>query len=289
MPATCQPLPNDIAAEMLQVVTRAICDRPGDNPAQRDSRTRQMIYTTMGFEPRDGLEYMLTTMVVGHYHLLLDSMSDIFQGQMDQMKARTKTTIVALDRSMLGFVKEMRVARRRPAVRWSENASGGVAEAMGETAEPAPETVAAATAGADPETVNAPQRAVSVLQTMAADAGHETVDAPPPVPAVEIAASGARGNAATPEPLAAVAPTAAVAVDAKPPATTVRSLPEVSAPVGPRSTPPSVAAAREAEADDRSTEEHIAAFQEAFVAMAETLAEARALDGQELEMAATGD
>jgi len=48
---------------MLQVVTRAICDRPGDSPAQRESRTRQMAHTALAFEPRDGLEYMLASLV----------------------------------------------------------------------------------------------------------------------------------------------------------------------------------------------------------------------------------
>jgi hypothetical protein len=122
MTTHCQPLPRPLAEEMLQVVARAICDRPGDSSAQRDSRTRQMVHSTMGFEPRDGLEYMLSIMAFGHFQVILDSMRDVFQGQTDAMKVKTKTTIVALDRAMLEMIKELRVVRRRPMARSAEDA-----------------------------------------------------------------------------------------------------------------------------------------------------------------------
>src|SRR5580704_13098796 len=110
----CQPLPPPVAEELLQVVTRAICDRPSDSGPQRESRTRQMIHSVLGFEPRDGLEYMLATIAFGHFQLILDSMRDVFQGQSDAMKIKNKTTIVALDRMMLQMIKELSVVRRRP-------------------------------------------------------------------------------------------------------------------------------------------------------------------------------
>ena len=116
----CQPLPRSLAEEMLQVVARAMCDRPADSAAQRESRTRQMVHSTLGFEPRDGLEYMLSTIAFGHFQLILDSMRDVFQGQTDAMKARTKTTIVALDRAMLEMIRELRAVRRRPVARSAE-------------------------------------------------------------------------------------------------------------------------------------------------------------------------
>jgi hypothetical protein len=138
MSSICQPLPQSVAEEMLQVVARAICDRRGDNPAQRESRTRQMVYSTMGFQPRDGLEYMLATMMVGHFNLILDSMLDVFLGQIDTMKARTKTTIVALDRSMLAFVRELRLAGTRPLAHGAAMAAADRTMA-GVTDQPAPE------------------------------------------------------------------------------------------------------------------------------------------------------
>jgi hypothetical protein len=116
MTAHCQPLPKNIADGMLQLVAHAICDRPGENPAQCQSRTNQMVHSALGFAPRDGLELMLASIVIGHFNLILDSARDVFQGQTDQLKARTKTTIVALDRAMLGMLKELRKEGRRPFV-----------------------------------------------------------------------------------------------------------------------------------------------------------------------------
>jgi len=114
MTAHCQPLPGNLVDEMLQLVARAICDRPGENAAQRCSRTNQMVHSTMGFAPKDGLEVMLASVVIGHFNLILDSMRDVFQGQAEPVKAKTKTTIVALDRAMLEMIKGLREERRRP-------------------------------------------------------------------------------------------------------------------------------------------------------------------------------
>jgi hypothetical protein len=127
MTASCQPLPQSVAEEMLQVVARAICDRPGESPAQRDSRTGQMVHATMGMQPRDGLEYMLSTMLFGHYQLILHSMRELFHGQTESMNARTKSTIVALDRAVLGILKELRIQRKRPLAGLAEIARTEVA------------------------------------------------------------------------------------------------------------------------------------------------------------------
>jgi hypothetical protein len=68
----------------------------------------------MGFEPRDGVEYILAAMVFAHFSLILDSMRDVFQGQTEAMKLRTKSGVVALDRAMIGMIQQMRTERRRP-------------------------------------------------------------------------------------------------------------------------------------------------------------------------------
>jgi hypothetical protein len=114
MIARCQSLPRAVAEEMLQVVARSICDRPGDNAAQRESRTRQMVHSTLGFEPRDGLEFMLSTLVFGHYNMILDAMREVFQGQTGPAKTKSRSSVLALNRSMLALVKELRVAGSRP-------------------------------------------------------------------------------------------------------------------------------------------------------------------------------
>jgi hypothetical protein len=116
MTASCQPLPRSVAEEMLQVVARALCDRAGDSPEQRDGRTRQMVHSTLGLAPRDGLEFMLATLAYGHFQIIMDSMSDVFRGQTDALKAKTKTTIVPLGRAMLEMIKELRLAQVRPAM-----------------------------------------------------------------------------------------------------------------------------------------------------------------------------
>jgi hypothetical protein len=64
-----------------------------------------MVCSILGFEPRDGLEYMLATMIVGHFQLILQSMHEALWGRMDSIKAKTKSGIVSLDRAMLGFIK----------------------------------------------------------------------------------------------------------------------------------------------------------------------------------------
>jgi hypothetical protein len=197
MTATCQPIPQSVAQEMLQVVARAVCDRPGETDAQRESRTRQMVHATLGCEPRDGLEYMLSTLVFAHFNLILDSMRDVFQGQMDSVKQRTKTNIVALDRSMLGLLKELRAERKRPLTRTADDAP--------------PEAIAAQT---------------------------------PPGP-----------TPPGPTPLGPIKHPDAI------------QKPKLSSPTA------------RAEAGDTLLQAHIAAFEDALSATAETLREARALDG----------
>ena len=74
---TCHPLPKTVIDEFPQVAARSIYDRPADDPAQRESRTRRMVYVSraMGWNT-------CSVMMVGHFNLLLDSMLDVFQGQM---------------------------------------------------------------------------------------------------------------------------------------------------------------------------------------------------------------
>jgi hypothetical protein len=52
-------------------------------------------------------------MVVTHAHLVEDSAHDVFCGQDDRLKARTRSTIVALDRGMFGYLKELRDVQAR--------------------------------------------------------------------------------------------------------------------------------------------------------------------------------
>jgi hypothetical protein len=134
MNATCYQLPPSVAEEMLQVAARAICDRPGESPAQRDSRTQQMVHMIRAMQPRDGLEYMLSILAVGHFNLVLDSMREAFLGQPKAAKASKKSTIVALHRSFSGAVRELRLSRKRPSAELPGEARtpGGATKARNE-------------------------------------------------------------------------------------------------------------------------------------------------------------
>jgi hypothetical protein len=111
MIATCHPISQAVAHDMLQGIIFSICDRPGDTPEQRDARSRSVVHAVLAFEPRDPVEMMLAGMAVGHSHLLLDWIHDAFRKEPDAQKVRS---IVALDRVMTGFLKELRFAQARP-------------------------------------------------------------------------------------------------------------------------------------------------------------------------------
>jgi hypothetical protein len=103
-----------VSQTMLQGIVETICDRPGDTVAQRDARSREVVGSVQSFAPRDPVELMLAGMVVMHAHLIHDSVRDLLRGRDDQLNARTKSAIVALDRGMIGFLRQLRIAQKRP-------------------------------------------------------------------------------------------------------------------------------------------------------------------------------
>lgn len=124
----CQPLPRDVAQMMLDAAARSLCDRPGETAAQCESRTRQMIHTVWGMEPRDGLELMLAITIFGQFTMIMDSMKDILFGQEDAGKVRTKSGIVGLNRALIGMLREYRLMRTRPTAGLAEPAPAPAAE-----------------------------------------------------------------------------------------------------------------------------------------------------------------
>jgi hypothetical protein len=124
MIATQHETQQTVAQAMLQSIVEAICDRPEETAARRDARSRDVVYSVLGFEPRDAVEIMLAGMAVTHAHLIQDSARDVTHGLEGMLKARTKSTVVALDRGMVGFLKELRLAQARPVE------GGATAEAM---------------------------------------------------------------------------------------------------------------------------------------------------------------
>ncbi len=277
MTPPCQPLPLPVAEEMLQVVTRAICDRPGDNSDQRESRTRQMVHSVLGFEPRDGLEYMLSTIAFGHFLLILDSMRDVFQGQTDAMKAKTKTTIVALDRTMLEMIKELRVVRRRPVSRSAEDArrqemrppAAAATASVPVDAMPVQNVAPDVTAASEAATPVPSQPSQSEFAAFAQAMLELTASAP--AKTEQTHATPAISGLGEVVPLQAGIQVAATAEDQS-----------CAADINKLISPPS------GDADEGTFEDHIAAFEAAFAATMETLAEARAFEVENAE-AATGD
>ena len=59
------------------------------------------------------------------FRLILNSMSDVFHGQADALKAKTKSTIVPLGRTMLEMIRELRLAQLRPVIQVSGDCPRG--------------------------------------------------------------------------------------------------------------------------------------------------------------------
>ncbi len=114
MTATCHPITQTAAREMLQGVVFAICDRPGETMAQREARAHEVVLSVMAFKPRDPVEIMLAGMAVAHYHLIMDSTHDAFGEPTDIPRGRGNAGVVGLDRALTGFLKEIRIAQTRP-------------------------------------------------------------------------------------------------------------------------------------------------------------------------------
>jgi hypothetical protein len=188
MQASCQTFSPHVVQDILEVVARALCDRPGESGAQRASRTHQLVLTTLGMGARDGLELFLSATAFGHFGMILDSIKDVQAGMTPALKLRAKAGIVAMDRALVSLLREFREARSRPA----EQACVGVVRP-----EPAQETAF------QEETVQ------------------EEVQDDPAQPAAQPAADP---SAAAPEPTSPDAPPAGAAIDPGDPGAILRMM-----------------------------------------------------------------
>jgi hypothetical protein len=144
---TYHPISQAVAHDMLRGLVQSICDRPGQSKAQRDTRSTEVIHTVLAFQPRDPVELMFASMIVAHFHLVLHSAHEAFLESPEDLKPTTRAGIVALDRAMIGFVKELRVARIRPAAG---------ADATASAAEPATRPESAMASKVEPATGGKP-------------------------------------------------------------------------------------------------------------------------------------
>ena len=108
------PAPSSVAQYMVGECVQALRDRPGDTLARREARAAAVAEEMMAFQPRDPVEIMLAGMVVTHAALVLDTARDAVAEAAGTVKNRTKSLVVSLDRVMLGFLRELRLARTRP-------------------------------------------------------------------------------------------------------------------------------------------------------------------------------
>ena len=279
MIAACLPLSREVSKDLLEVAARAVCDRPGESPAQCESRTAQLVHSTLGFLPRDGLEYILATLVFGHWGMILDSMHDVHIGMTASLKARTKSGIVQMDRAMMDMVRELRAAAVRPALAARRREGVGAAAAGAAAEVPAEAPVEAPAKPPVEVLVEAPVRApVEAAVEILAEV---PVDAPVEAPAdVQVEAPSA--------PVTVAAP-AAPARQMVPAVAPMRAPSPPVAPIGAPPAPGEMLALVETMGDPERTA-HVVAYEKALAEMYETLAEASANERAAMETnAAPGD
>jgi hypothetical protein len=197
MTQTCHPITQAVAQDMLRGLVEAICDRPAQTKAQRDSRSTEVVHSVLAFEPRDPVEMMLAGMVVTHFHLISHAAHEAFGEQPEDVRPRARSGIVALDRAMVGFVKELRTAKTRPMEGAEE-----VARPDAPAARAAPEREAAASPSAAFVTANtavswrdgAPEPLLPSLSRGGASGAAMMAVASPPV--TPVVGKGARKQAA---------------------------------------------------------------------------------------------
>jgi hypothetical protein len=200
MTQTCHPITQAVAQDMLRGLVEAICDRPAQTKAQRDSRSTEVVHSVLAFEPRDPVEMMLAGLVVTHFHLISHAAHEAFGEQPEDVRPRARSGIVALDRAMVGFVKELRTAKTRPMEGAEEVARSDAPAAQ--AARATPEREAEASPSAAVVTANtavswrdgAPEPLLSPLRRGAASGAAMLAVVSPPV--TTVVGNGARKEAA---------------------------------------------------------------------------------------------
>jgi hypothetical protein len=203
--------PTPVSPTILQGIVEAICDRPGESAEQRRARSCDVVRCVQSFAPRDPVELMFAGMAVLHAHLIEDSARDLFRERDERLKTRAKSSIAALDRGMLGFLRELRVASKRPLM---------VAGGMPELNVPEPDMPELDVPELDVPRSNVPEPGLPAFDVPEPDAEVGQVPVTAPVPA------------AIPTPVAA---RAAVAKPKTPPVprASLRSPPRMTAPEPP--------------------------------------------------------
>ena len=109
-----------VAQFMLHGLITSLGRGPDETQQQRALRALEITSSTLAFQPRDPVEMLLAGLVVMHARLIQDTARDLVIGQDRVLITRTKSTLAALDRAVLGFLRELRVAKKRKIDDWAE-------------------------------------------------------------------------------------------------------------------------------------------------------------------------
>ncbi len=101
--------------DIIKGIVTATGERPDESVSQTKARTTMIAHMVMAYLPRDAVETMLSGLCVSYHHLVLDAVRDALLGQLENMKARTRTSIVSIGALLLRTITEIRVRQRESA------------------------------------------------------------------------------------------------------------------------------------------------------------------------------
>lgn len=112
------------------------------------------------FQPRDPLESVLAELAAAHVRLILKSVTEVLATPPGAARAKGQAQLVSLDRMLLGFLRELRIARKRPddTLARSQDEPAPPRQAAAVPARTAPPPARVRTDGAEPAVVHRPSR-----------------------------------------------------------------------------------------------------------------------------------
>src|SRR4051812_2415894 len=104
----------ELLTHMVSDMARAVSERNGEGSEQKLARLEAATHMILGFFPRDVIEAMLAGHCVIFHELTVDSVRDTLRGEIDTMRAHTRSNIVALDKCFGNNLTRLERYRNRP-------------------------------------------------------------------------------------------------------------------------------------------------------------------------------
>ena len=123
-------------------IAKAVSERSGETPRQRNARSEAAVYMVLGFLPRDVIEAMVGGHCVLLHELMVDSVRHTLTGEMATTRRATRGGIVAMDKAFGANLTRLEHYRQRPLVGVGDEAPKDVPDCV-------PMDVAAADAPVD--------------------------------------------------------------------------------------------------------------------------------------------